>query len=231
MSAGDRLYAANVLSHMSRLTVQIGHSAVTEHERLRNARQAVALARAGLNVADGKATPVLSALLHAVEERGHALLGDANATRAAVLEAEQHYERSRAEDETTWLRFYTEAELAADLGRCLRDVGESKPCVRLLTRALETNAPGRVRSRCIMVANLASAHLVDGDLDQAAAMGRDAVRTAAEISSTRALDRLRTLQQQVRPLRTSSTHLVELDERITDLLTRGSTRRDEDSAT
>src|SRR5690606_41687401 len=57
MSAGDRLYAANVLSHMSRLTVQIGHGAITDHDRLRHARQAIALARAGHSVTDGKGTP------------------------------------------------------------------------------------------------------------------------------------------------------------------------------
>src|SRR5690606_41879310 len=57
MSAGDRLYAANVLSHMSRLTVQIGHGAITEHDRLRHARQAIALARAGRSDTDVNATP------------------------------------------------------------------------------------------------------------------------------------------------------------------------------
>jgi hypothetical protein len=231
MSAGDRLYAANVLSHMSRLTVQIGHGAVTEHDRLRHARQAIALARAGHHVANGKATPVLSALLHAVEARGHALIGDANTTRTAVLEAERNYERARLDDEPTWLGFYTEAELAADLGRCLRDVGEPEQGTRLITQAMDSYEPWRVRSRCFVQTDLATAHLVSRDLEHAAACGRDAVRTAAQVSSTRTLDRLRTLQRQVRPLRISSPHLSELDERITDLLTRSSARRDEDTTT
>ncbi|WP_010696400.1 hypothetical protein [Saccharopolyspora spinosa] len=56
------------------------------------------------------------------------------------------------------------------------------------------------------------------------------MRTAGQVSSTRALDRLRTLQRQVRPLRSSSPDVRELDDRITDL-TRTSTRRDEDIAT
>jgi hypothetical protein len=94
MSAGDRLYAANVLSRMSRLTVQIGHGAITDHDRPRHARQAIALARAGHSVTDGKATPVLSALLHVVEARGHALLGEANATGTAVPEVECRNDRS-----------------------------------------------------------------------------------------------------------------------------------------
>lgn len=62
MSAGDRLYAANVLSHMSRLTVQLGHGAVTEHDRLGHARQAIALARAERGQRQGHVGVVLLAV-------------------------------------------------------------------------------------------------------------------------------------------------------------------------
>lgn len=228
MSSDDRLYAANVLSHMSRLSVQIGLGAITEHDRLRNARQAVAVARVALSIANGRATPLLSALLHAVEARGHALLGDSDSTRAAVLEAQRHYERSRLDGEPTWLGFYTEAELAADVGRCLRDIGEPDEAIRLITLALDSYEPWRVRSRCFVQTDLASAHMVGGDLEHAAALGRDALRTAAQVSSTRTLDRLRTFQRQARPLRAGSPHLRDLDERIMNFVGRISARRDED---
>ncbi|WP_034269072.1 hypothetical protein [Haloechinothrix halophila] len=95
---------------------------------------------------------------------------------------------------------------------------------------MDSYEPWRVRSRCFVQTDLATAHLVGGDLEQAASLGRDAVRTAGQVSSTRVLDRLRTLQRQVRPLRSSSPDVRELDERITDL-TRTSSRRDEDTAT
>jgi hypothetical protein len=211
---------------MSRLTVQIGQSAITDDDRQRHARQAVALARAGHAVANGQATPVLSALLHAVEARGHALLGDANTTRTAVLEAERSYERARPGDEPSWLAFYTDAELAADLGRCLRDVGEPEQGTRLITQAMDGYEPWRVRSRCFVQTDLATAHLVNGDHEHAAALGRDAVRTAAEVSSTRTFDRLRTLQRRIRPLSARSRHLRELDDRLTAVLTRRPTTED-----
>lgn len=182
MSAGDRPYAANVLSHMSRLTVQIGHGALTDHDRLQHARQAVALARAGQNVTQGRATPRLSALL---------------------------------------LGFYTEAELAADLGRCLRDVGDPEPASRI-QHAMDTYEPWRVRSRCFVQTDLATAHPASCKYEQAAAVGRDAVRTAGQVSSVRTLDRLRTLHRQVKPLRGGSHHLRELDDRIVGLLSRNS---------
>jgi hypothetical protein len=88
--------------------------------------------------------------------------------------------------------------------------------------------PWRVRDRCFVQTDLASAHLLDRDMEQAAALGRDALRTAAEVSSHRLLDRLRTLQRQVRPLRSATPHLADLDDRITDFLAHTTRRQNED---
>ncbi|MGH3972872.1 MAG: hypothetical protein ACRDS9_06060 [Pseudonocardiaceae bacterium] len=220
MAADDRPYAADVLASMSRLTAQIAYGALSEHERFRNARQAIALARAGLSVAHGAGTPALAAQLHALEARGLALLGDANATRRAVLDAERHYERSRPEGEPSWLGFYTEASFATDIGKGLRDIGEPGQAAKLITHALDSYEPWRVRGRCFVQTDLATVHLVARDFELTAALGRDAVRTATQISSSRTLDRLHTLQRQIQPLRAGSSHLRELDERITDFFTR-----------
>ncbi|MGH4015933.1 MAG: hypothetical protein ACRDSL_18830 [Pseudonocardiaceae bacterium] len=75
MGTGDRLYAAFVLATMSRMTVRIGENTLTEHDTLRHGRQGAALARAGLTITQGAATPALAAELHALEARGLALLG------------------------------------------------------------------------------------------------------------------------------------------------------------
>lgn len=107
MHAGNRLFAATMLSDMSRLTIQNATGR-------RCAHQAAALARAGNTVA-GKATPTLAAQLSAVEARAHALCQDTSGARTAVLQAEQHYTQFRPDGEPAWLSFYTEAELAADL--------------------------------------------------------------------------------------------------------------------
>lgn len=149
------------------------------------------------------------------EGRGLALLGDAGAARRAVLAAERHYERFSAGDEPPWLGFYTEAGFATDLGRCLRDMGDTGQAAKLITRALGSVEPWKVSGRCSIQIDLAATHLLGRDLEQAAAHGRDAVRTAAEVNSTLTLDGLRTLQRQVRPLRSASP-LADLDGRITD---------------
>lgn len=137
-----------------------------------------------------------------------------------MLGAQRCYESVRPEGEPPWLAFYTEAAFSADLARCLSDLGEPGQAIKLGAVVLHDYEPWRVRARCFAQTDLAGAHLVGRDFEQAAALGRDAVRTAAQVSSTRTLDRLRTLQRQIRPLRVGSAHLRELDERITDFFTR-----------
>ncbi|MGH8917968.1 MAG: hypothetical protein ACRD0H_06445, partial [Actinomycetes bacterium] len=131
MRAGNPLLATEVLSEMSRMTLTIGQNALTEHDRVRHGRHAVALARAGLSFTQGTGDPALAAELHTNEGRGLALLGDTRAARHAVRQAERRYEAVRPHDGASV--FYTEAALAADLGRCLRDIGESAQAITLST--------------------------------------------------------------------------------------------------
>ncbi|MGH3932000.1 MAG: hypothetical protein ACRDTF_18725 [Pseudonocardiaceae bacterium] len=229
MRAGDRLYAANMLGNMSRMTLNIGQNALTDHDRLRHGRQAVALARAGLSVSQDKATPGLVAVGRVLEGRGLALLGEARAAHRALLEAERHHERSRPGDEPPWAGFYTEASFAADLSRCLRDLGEPAQAIKLGAVALRDYEPWQVQGRCLTQTDLALAHLLSRDLEQVAAVGRDALRTAAEVDSHRTLDRLRTLQRQVRPLRSATPPLADLDARITDFFARTTRRHQQDN--
>ncbi|WP_051407433.1 hypothetical protein [Nocardia sp. CNY236] len=231
MSAGDRRYAANVLSHMSRMTVQIGQTKTIEQHRIDHARHAVALARAGQSLASSSPTPALSALLCAVEARGLAMLGPAEttATRKAITTAERHYTHVRPESEPPWLSFYTEAELAADLGRCLTEVGEPEQATRHISHALDLYEPWRTRSCCFVQIDLATAHIVGGDHEHAATFGRDALRTAARVTSERTHDKLRALQRRIQPHTPTSTALTDLDHRITHLLPTPS--RNEDTAT
>jgi hypothetical protein len=96
--------------------------------------------------------------------------------------------------------------------------------------ALRGCEPWAVRGLCVTQTDLALTHLLGRDLEQAAALGRDALRTAANLSSTITVERLRTLQQQVHPLRSASPHLTDLDDRITDHLTRTTRRQHDDNS-
>ncbi|MGH3770717.1 MAG: hypothetical protein ACRDRW_04870, partial [Pseudonocardiaceae bacterium] len=219
MNAGNRLVAAGIFCNMSELTILNATGTCC-------ARHAVALARAGITVAS-MAAPTLTAHLHAAEARAHALDQDSSASRAAVLEAERSYERFRPDGELAWLSFYTEAELAADLGRALRDSGEPADAILLMNRTLDSYEPWRVRSRCLVQTDLAAAYLLDGDHEYAAALTRDALNTAGKVNSSRTVHRIQSLQQQMRPLHSVS--LMALDEEITGFLRRA--QHDEDITT
>ncbi|MGI9002234.1 MAG: hypothetical protein ACR2GH_11265, partial [Pseudonocardia sp.] len=145
----------------------------------------------------------------------------------AMLAAQRSYESMCPGEEPPWLGLYTEAAFAADLGKCLIDLGEAEHAIKQSTIAVNDYEPWRVRARCFAQTDLAGAHLIGRDFEQVAASGRDALRSAADVRSTRTLDRLRTLQRQIRPLRTNSTQLRELDELIMAMLTRNDARRNE----
>lgn len=220
MRAGDRLYAAFVLATMSRMTVRIGENTPAEQDTLRHGRQAVALARAGLTITQGAAAPALAAELHALELRGLALLGETSAARRAALAAERHYESVRPGDELPQQDFYTEDALIADLGLGLSNVGEFKQALTLNTTALQGLQPWKVRGQSLVQTHMAITHLRGRDLEQAAAYGRNALRTAIDVSSTMITQRLGTLHRQIQPLQADSPHLRELDERLTTFFTR-----------
>jgi hypothetical protein len=229
VSAGSRAYAANVLSHMSRLTLQLGQARTVE-DRALNARQAIALARTGLTLAEGSATPAVKALLHAVEARGLGQLHDTSAARTALRSAEAYYARHRDGEEPTWMSFYTQAELDADLGRALNDLGETTPAARRLTRAMDGYETWRVRSRCFVNTDLAATQLNAGQAEEALAAGRAAIAAAAPIASVRTRERLRTLHGAAGSAAPRSRYARELHDELTHFLTEQARRGTEESS-
>lgn len=117
---------------------------------------------------------------------------------------------------SSWLSFYSRAELNADLGRCHRDIGDLKPATALIDQALDEYEPWRVRSRTFVLTDLAAAQVAAGELERAVAVGKQAIDTAGQVSSARTAERLRTLRHMVRPLRASSPYMIELDDRMTE---------------
>ena len=217
LRAGDRYQAAKILYRAGLLTAAIGENAPPGQDTTRHGRQAVALARAGLAIAQDTVPPALVAALHGIEARGFALLGDARETRHAALAAQRYYETVTPEDA---VGSYVVNAFGQDLGNSLLRIGDTKQALTFGTLALDGAEPWMVRGRCVNQALLARTHIQGRDLEQAAACGRDALRSAATLSSTIVTERLRLLQRQVAPLRAASPYLADLDDRITEHLIR-----------
>ncbi|MFL3871300.1 regulator, partial [Streptomyces griseobrunneus] len=190
-AAGDRGYGAYVLITMSRQAVHLGHG-----------REAVQLARVAQQGIGSAAPPLVQALLHSVEARGHAILGEARACTAALTRAEHALETARPGDEAPpWARPFDEAQLAHELGHCHRDLQQYRAAAQHAERSLQLRAPAYARSRLLCRVVLASARLGLGELEQACQLGAEAAQQAAEMRSVRATEYVRAFERGLEPYR------------------------------
>jgi hypothetical protein len=179
-AAADRVYGAYVLVTMSRQAVYLGHG-----------REAVQLARVAQQGVGSAAAPVVQALLHAAEARGHGLLGEVRACTAALVRSERALEAARGDDVPYWARFFDEAQLADEFGHCHRDLQQYRAAVQHAERSLQLRAASYARSRLFCRVVLASARLGLGELDAACALGAEAMQQAADMRSLRATEYVR----------------------------------------
>jgi hypothetical protein len=190
-AAGDRAYGAYVLVTMSRQAVYLGHG-----------REAVQLARVAQQGVGSAVPPVVQALLHAVEARGHGVLGEVRASTASLVRAERALETARTGDEVPyWARCFDEAQLADDFGHCHRDLQQYRAAAQHAERSLQLRAPAYARSRLFCRVVLASARLGLGELDQACQLGAEAAAQAAEMRSVRAIEYVRDFERRLEPYR------------------------------
>lgn len=190
-AAGDRMYGSYVLVTMSRQAVYLGHG-----------REAVQLARVAQQGVGTTAPPVVQALLHAVEARGHGVLGEVRACTASLVRAERALESARPGDEVPyWSRFFDEAQLADEFGHCHRDLQQYRAAAQHAERSLQLRAPGFARSRLFCRVVLASARLGLGELDQACQLGAEAAGQASEMRSVRAVEYVRDFERRLEPYR------------------------------
>ncbi|GGS34423.1 MULTISPECIES: regulator [Streptomyces] len=190
-AAGDRGYGAYVLLTMSRQAVYLGHG-----------REAVQLTRVAQQGIGSAAPPLVQALLHAVEARGHAVLGEARSCTAALTRAEHALETARPGDEVPhWARTFDEAQLADELSHCHRDLQQYRAAAQHAERSLALRAPAYARSRLFCRVVLASARLGLGELEQACQLGAEAAQQAAEMRSVRATEYVRAFERSLEPYR------------------------------
>ncbi|MER5885212.1 regulator [Streptomyces sp. NPDC001941] len=190
-AAGDRAYGSYVLVTMARQAVYLGHG-----------REAVQLTRVAQQGVGTAAPPVVQALLHAVEARGHGVLGEVRACTAALVRAERALEAARPGDDVPyWARFFDEAQLADEFGHCHRDLQQYRAAVQHAERSLQLRAPAYARSRLFCRVVLATARLGLGELDQACTLGAEAAQQASEMRSARAVEYVRDFERRLEPYR------------------------------
>ncbi|GAA0394319.1 regulator [Streptomyces luteireticuli] len=190
-AAGDRAYGSYVLVTMSRQAVYLGHG-----------REAVQLARVAQQGVGSGAAPVVQALLHAIEARGHGVLGEVRACSASLARAERALETARPTDDVPyWIRFFDEAELADEFAHCHRDLQQWRAAAQHAERSLQLRPAGYARSRLFCRVVLACARLGLGELEQACQLGAEAAQAAGEMRSVRAVEYVREFERRLEPYR------------------------------
>lgn len=159
--------------------------------------EAVDLARAAQATARRAGLPTLQAECHVMEAHGHAASDNARACARALSDAENAFSRAVREDDPAWLRYFDEAYLAARMAHCFRALGEPAHAERYARRSLRMD--GRfVRGRAFNLSLLATTLADQDDIEQACAVGTQALDLAAGLRSARSVRYIKDLQRSLR---------------------------------
>jgi tetratricopeptide (TPR) repeat protein/transcriptional regulator with XRE-family HTH domain len=179
-SGRNRLLAGSILDAMSHQATFIGRYA-----------EAANLARAAQVGTKTAATPTLSAHFHVMEARALARLGDARGCDLALSEAVKAFERRNPEEDPEWIRYFDDAELAAEFGHCFRDLGRPVDATTYATQSLGSADGTYQRSDFFATMVLADAHLRAGDAEEACQVALDALRLGEQLKSARCVSYVR----------------------------------------
>lgn len=177
---GDRGYGAYlVAANLAHLALHCGRPAV-----------ALDWARRAIDSAGSAASPTTRAAITAVAARAHARLGDEKATTAMLAEAERLLDASVPADEPMWISYFSRAYLADEMAHAFHDLGRPPAARREVSDALDGVGQNHVRRLAIDAALLASTWLRSGEVEQACAVGREAVGYAVRTRSGRCVERI-----------------------------------------
>jgi transcriptional regulator with XRE-family HTH domain len=180
-AGGDRLLGAAILDAMSHQATYAGRF-----------REAASLAQAARTGTTGIATATLTAHFHVMEARALARLGEARACDLALAAAVTQYERRKPEADPAWFQYFDEAELSAEFGHCLRDLGRARDAAEHAGRSVGASADGRfARSDFFATMVLADSCLAAGDAEQACTVALAAMAAGEQIRSGRCVTYLR----------------------------------------
>ncbi|GGO93793.1 transcriptional repressor NsdA [Wenjunlia tyrosinilytica] len=188
--AGDRPLGALVLSAMGRQMIHLN--------RPEDGLELIHLAQYGSR---DSATARTQAMLHAVEARAYANMGEVNKCHRAVRMAEETFTESRPGEDPDWIGFFTQGELYGENAHSYRDLsyvaGRSPAYASLARPAMEKAVelfrqdPDQQRTLAFNLIGMSTVHLLQREPEEAAAFAYEAAGVAERIRSERVNTRLR----------------------------------------
>lgn len=164
--------------------------------------EAIDMAQGAYERARHTASPRVLAFAKLMEARAHGRFGDATAAAAALAETENLLDRARERsDEPHWIANVTYARFAADATEVYRDLRDPRAALRWNAEADSMSIDAYTRSVGLRLTATATAHLHNGDLEQALAVADRAVTLISTVKSTRARDYVQAFTDELAPLR------------------------------
>lgn len=173
-SAADAQLAGSVLSAMSHQATFLGHF-----------REAIDLAQAALAGTRAVTTPTLTAQFLAMQARALAGLGERRRCELVLLEAERVFERRHPSDDPAFITYFTEAELAAEIAHCMRDIGRPTDAITNAELSLDGSDGEFVRSDFFATVVLADSQLDHDEPERACKTMLSALRLGRQLRSAR----------------------------------------------
>jgi transcriptional regulator with XRE-family HTH domain/tetratricopeptide (TPR) repeat protein len=178
---GDRLLGASILDAMSHQATYLGRFG-----------EAANLARAAKAGTQGTATPTLVSHFYTMEARALARMGDAGSCDHALAEAVREFERRTPGNDPAWIQYFDEAELSAEFGHCLRDLGRATEAAKYASQSVVAVSDSTfLRSDFFATMVLADSYMDAGEAEQACAVALKALTAGEQIRSARCVDYLR----------------------------------------
>lgn len=187
----------------------------------RNAQEALRCVQKARHLAEGNVPDMVQAYLAAVEAEIQAILGDRVACLKALEKAECIEHQERLQEDSHWLRF-DRSRLEGYKGICFRHLyrPEDTQTVSFLTNgqnalkeALARLAPGRIQRQPVLLIDLASTYILQGDIETACEYAIQAIPLTDQIKSQAAFRRLLLIRQSLQPWQHTS-HVKNLDSQI-----------------
>jgi tetratricopeptide (TPR) repeat protein len=182
-TGADPQAGAHTLSFMAIQTYSVG-----------SPFDAVQLVEAALEQTLHTVTPRAAAMLHVRLARALSKTPDGAQRCLAELDrAQDAYARGTHDDDPPWTYWLTDGELEMLAGSCALDLGRPDRALDHFATARELHyaAEGYVRDDALYLARAATAHLDQGDIDQACAVAREALARSSTVDSTRPTGALR----------------------------------------
>lgn len=181
---------------------------------MREYRQAVAFAEAGLRTAGHAMSPALACDLYAMQAKAFSRMGDTRAAHRAMTMAETAAGQIRRDEEPAETGYVQPGLLEANLADALMRLGDTGPAQAYAAEAVATQT--HERGRVHRLATLSDCLLRSGEAERAAAAAHSVLETMQGMESRRLNDRLVRLRRSMTGLRSCATS--DVIERIDDTL-------------